>query len=204
MASNYERVEANIVWTDGPADSVAIRGTFSDNSKQWWQETIVLHPYDQDIYSATLWLKPGQYAFKFIINKSEWKTSSKYATADDGNGNTNNVIDVLTPSKAYLDMVLVNSKAKQTSETTLSSNNGANNQEYAPSESSKLLNKKPGGRISGSAAESQLQPNARPRRDEEAGNAQLPRSQLRKYLIWAMVVLLFVLLGIASALMDSV
>ncbi|KAJ1752822.1 hypothetical protein LPJ78_003278 [Coemansia sp. RSA 989] len=102
MASNHERVETTIVWTDGPADSVAIRGTFSDSSTQC------------------------------------------------------RLLDVS------------------------------------------------GGKISGYVAESQLQPDARPRRDEEAGNALQPSFQLRKFLIWAMVVLLFVLLGIASALMDSV
>ncbi|KAI9480124.1 hypothetical protein BX667DRAFT_513926 [Coemansia mojavensis] len=201
MASNHERVETTIVWTDGPADSVAIRGTFSDSSTQWWQETIPLHPF-QDSFSATLWLKPGQYAFKFIINKSEWNTSSTYATADDGHGNINNIVDVLLPSKAHLNIV-VDGKARQASETTLSSNNGANSQKNMPSENSRLLDVS-GGKISGYVAESQLQPDARPRRDEEAGNALQPSFQLRKFLIWAMVVLLFVLLGIASALMDSV
>ncbi|KAJ2448693.1 hypothetical protein EV183_005297 [Coemansia sp. RSA 2336] len=201
MTSNHERVEATIVWTDGPADSVAIRGTFSDSGTQWWQETIPLHPY-QDSFRATLWLKPGQYAFKFIINKSEWKTSSRYATADDGHGNINNVFDVLLPSKAHLGIVVVNDKARQASQTTLSSNNGADSQENVPSENSRLLDA-PGGKISGYVAASQLH-DARPHRDEEAGDALQPRFRLRKFLIWAMVVLLFVLLGIASALLDSV
>ncbi|KAJ2506222.1 hypothetical protein GGI11_006740, partial [Coemansia sp. RSA 2049] len=87
--------ETTIVWPE-EADSVAIRGTFSNDKKLWWKETIPLtRAADVPRYSVTLALGPGRYEFKFILNGSDWRISSdRYDCVDDGSGNTNNVIVV--------------------------------------------------------------------------------------------------------------
>ncbi|KAJ2394474.1 hypothetical protein GGI23_004673 [Coemansia sp. RSA 2559] len=88
-------IETTIVWP-GEADSVAIRGTFSDDKAQWWQETIPLKRTASGAqYSATLALRPGRYEFKYVLNGGDWCISTdRYDCASDGDGNTNNVIVV--------------------------------------------------------------------------------------------------------------
>ncbi|KAJ1902374.1 hypothetical protein LPJ81_003609, partial [Coemansia sp. IMI 209127] len=95
-------IETTIVWP-GEADSVAIRGTFSDDKAQWWQETIPLkRTVSGAQYSATLALRPGRYEFKYVLNGGDWCISTDmYDCASDGDGNTNNVIVV--PAKETAD-----------------------------------------------------------------------------------------------------
>ncbi|KAJ1999651.1 5'-AMP-activated protein kinase subunit beta-2 [Coemansia thaxteri] len=95
-------VDTTIVWTDGEADSVAIRGTFGSDSKQWWEKTIPLRrAHASGIFSVVLALAPGRYEFKYVVNGSDWRVSpSAYPITNDGHGNSNNVIAVVAPAAA--------------------------------------------------------------------------------------------------------
>ncbi|KAJ2315561.1 galactose metabolism- protein [Coemansia sp. RSA 2705] len=187
MANDADLVATTIEWTDGPADSVSVRGTFSDRVDEWWQETIPLQPTDMG-FSATLRLRPGEYQFKFVVNGGEWRISStRYATSDDGRGNINNIINV--PDDAVLS-IDDGRGAREASETTL----GREYQQLlgtrtgkAPDVGTQVLRDHSAGA-------------APPQGDEGDGAG----SRLRRYLIGAIVVLLFVLLGAGSALLDSV
>ncbi|KAJ2731609.1 hypothetical protein IW152_004427 [Coemansia sp. BCRC 34962] len=93
MASGQE-VETTIEWADGMAESVAIRGTFSRDSRQWWTESIPLRR-EASGYKVVLALEPGRYEFKYVVNGGDWRVnSSAYQIVDDGHGNSNNVIIV--------------------------------------------------------------------------------------------------------------
>ncbi|KAJ2359352.1 hypothetical protein IWW50_000419 [Coemansia erecta] len=213
-AGDKGRVDTIIEWTDGPADSVAIRGTFSDSSDRWWQETIALQPADNGHYSAVLRLRPGRYEFKFVINGSDWRISpSTYATADDGRGNVNNIVEVPGPDEASSDTVLLINDSgrgmRDASDITLGhGDTGLKADVDGVSERSRLLGTRSGGKSPGSATGNQLPhgaclPGAAPQAGDDDSASQ-SGSRLRRYLIGAAVVLLFVLLGVGSALMDSV
>ncbi|KAJ2541015.1 hypothetical protein EV175_006180, partial [Coemansia sp. RSA 1933] len=87
--------KTSILW-NGEANSVAIRGTFSDDKAQWWQESIpLMRTADEAQYSVTLALRPGRYEFKYVLNGSDWCIRTDcYDCVCDGSGNTNNVIVV--------------------------------------------------------------------------------------------------------------
>ncbi|KAJ2572394.1 hypothetical protein IW140_000845 [Coemansia sp. RSA 1813] len=95
-------IETIIIWP-GEANSVAIRGTFSDDKEKWWRETIPLKRADSEAqYSVMLALRPGRYEFKYVLNGSDWCISTdRYDCANDGDGNTNNVI--IVPAKETAD-----------------------------------------------------------------------------------------------------
>ncbi|KAJ2800781.1 hypothetical protein H4S07_005097 [Coemansia furcata] len=91
--ADSQAVETTIVWADGAAESVAIRGTFSRDSEQWWTETIPLRR-EGSSHRAVLTLEPGRYEFKYVVD-GEWRVnSSKYQIVNDGYGNSNNMIIV--------------------------------------------------------------------------------------------------------------
>ncbi|KAJ2461585.1 hypothetical protein GGF42_000090 [Coemansia sp. RSA 2424] len=99
MASG-RAVETAIVWADGSAETVAIRGTFGHDSKQWWTQDIPLRRVG-DGYRVVLALEPGRYEFKYVVDGGQWRVnSSMYEIADDGHGNSNNVLVVVMPSTA--------------------------------------------------------------------------------------------------------
>ncbi|KAJ2077557.1 hypothetical protein H4R24_005054 [Coemansia sp. RSA 988] len=109
MASDSdELIDTTVEWSGEAAKRVAIRGTFSKDSKQWWQETIELTPSeDSSRFSKTLRLWPGRYEFKFVINGSEWRVNpALYPTAEDGRGNVNNIIDVAYPAQQQAETTL--------------------------------------------------------------------------------------------------
>ncbi|KAJ2306367.1 galactose metabolism- protein [Coemansia sp. RSA 2706] len=194
MANDADLVATTIEWTDGPADSVSVRGTFSDRVDEWWQETIPLQPTDMG-FSATLRLRPGEYQFKFVVNGGEWRISStRYATSDDGRGNINNIINV--PDDAVLS-IDDGRGAREASETTL----GREYQQVTFC-ACQLLGTRTGKAPDvGTQVLRDHSAGAAPPQGDEGDGAG---SRLRRYLIGAIVVLLFVLLGAGSALLDSV
>ncbi|KAJ2666099.1 hypothetical protein IW148_001247 [Coemansia sp. RSA 1199] len=200
MDGDQELVYTVIEWTDGPADTVSIRGTFG-TSDAWWQETIPLYPNDNG-HRVELQLQPGRYEFKFVINGRDWRVSSStYATTNDGRGNINNVIMVRDPNEACSETVLVMSNSRGTrdaSEITL-------NQKDVDgvSERSRLLGARK-DKVPKSAAGSQQARDALSAPQADDDSAPHEGSRLRRYLIGGVVVLLFVMLGVGSALMDSI
>ncbi|KAJ2697912.1 hypothetical protein H4218_003606 [Coemansia sp. IMI 209128] len=98
MASGPE-IETTIEWADGTAESVAIRGTFSRDSQQWWTETIPLRREGSG-YKVVLGLEPGRYEFKYVVNGGDWRVNpSAYQIVDDGHGNSNNMT-VVAPANS--------------------------------------------------------------------------------------------------------
>ncbi|KAJ2034499.1 hypothetical protein GGI08_008937, partial [Coemansia sp. S2] len=93
-------VETAIVWADGAAESVAIRGTFSRDSEQWWTQSIPLRR-EGSSYKVVLALEPGRYEFKYVVNGGDWQVNSMYQIVDDGHGNANNVIVVAPPAANF-------------------------------------------------------------------------------------------------------
>ncbi|KAJ2741752.1 hypothetical protein GGI20_004969 [Coemansia sp. BCRC 34301] len=91
-------VETVVMWADGSAETVAIRGTFGQDAKQWWTQDIPLRRVG-DVYRVVLVLEPGRYEFKYVIDGGHWRVnSSMYEIADDGHGNSNNVLVVVPPA----------------------------------------------------------------------------------------------------------
>ncbi|KAJ2043878.1 hypothetical protein H4S04_006530, partial [Coemansia sp. S16] len=93
-------VETTIVWADGAAESVAIRGTFSRDNEQWWTQSIPLRR-EGSSYKVVLALEPGRYEFKYVVNGRDWQVNSTYQIVDDGHGNANNVIVVAPPAANF-------------------------------------------------------------------------------------------------------
>lgn len=80
---------------NSPLDSVHLCGTFNN-----W--TIGSDPMKLEAgtrrWTITKSLAPGVYQYKFVLNGNEWITDPKAEkNEDDGNGNTNSVINLLTP-----------------------------------------------------------------------------------------------------------
>ncbi|KAJ1777298.1 hypothetical protein IWW43_002850 [Coemansia sp. RSA 1935] len=200
MDGDQELVDTVIEWTDGPADTVSIRGTFG-TSDTWWKKTIPLHP-NENGHRVELQLQPGRYEFKFVINERDWRVSpSTYATASDGRGNINNVIVVRNPKDTCSETVLLVSNVSGTrdaSEITL-------NQKDVDgvSERSRLLGTRK-DKVPESAAGSQQARDALSAPHADDDSAPHEGSRLRRYIIGGVVVLLFVMLGVGSALMDSI
>ncbi|KAJ2149904.1 hypothetical protein GGH16_006539 [Coemansia sp. RSA 560] len=185
MDGDQELVDTVIEWTDGPADTVSIRGTFG-TSDTWWKKTIPLHP-NENGHRVELQLQPGRYEFKFVINERDWRVSpSTYATASDGRGNINNVIVVRNPKDTCSETVLL-----------------VSNDVDGVSERSRLLGTRK-DKVPESAAGSQQARDALSAPHADDDSAPHEGSRLRRYIIGGVVVLLFVMLGVGSALMDSI
>ncbi|KAJ2750608.1 hypothetical protein IWQ56_007004 [Coemansia nantahalensis] len=181
-----ELVDAAIEWLDGPADSVAVRGTFSADSSQWWLDTIALAPGGGggDSHRAVLRLRPGRYEFKFVIDGTEWRVSpSRYPTAVDAHGNVNNVLVV--PGDGHRADVAISDA----------------------SERSGLLEARPAGSSSSygsTSARSRAPSNAPGTEPGYRGSAAPPRCRLKRVAVGVCVVALFALLGAVSALYDGI
>lgn len=74
------------------AGKVAIAGTFNS----WNASSDPMFDLGDGRYSLTLFLKPGRYHYKYVIDNSVWIHDPKSPqTADDGFGGKMSVIDVL-------------------------------------------------------------------------------------------------------------
>ncbi|KAJ1729038.1 hypothetical protein LPJ61_003719 [Coemansia biformis] len=215
MADDPAPVDTTIEWLGGPADSVAVRGTFSADESQWWRDTIALAPSGSGSGShrAVLRLRPGRYEFKFVVNGSEWRIGPDwYPTAVDAHGNVNNVLVVPGDGQAC---------CGRQSDVAISvdDNNGrpamacdvAGRQALGgcASERSGLLAARPassksyGGASAQSRAASSAPTTALDDGDGD-GDGGAPRfGRLQRLAIGFGVVLLFALLGAVSALYDS-
>ncbi|KAI8326142.1 hypothetical protein GQ54DRAFT_307875 [Martensiomyces pterosporus] len=215
---NDSEIGTPIAWPDGAADRVEIYGTFSRDSARWWQDAIPLARTPLGGYSTRLLLQPGTYEFKFVVNGSDWRVNAAaYDTVDDGHGNINNVIVVPHPA------------AKRTSSSSAPNSHppevvltvdaeGAQGfkhiaSEHIASERTALLGKRPSPHRTGShSGSSQAQGHSRsisqatsstqgegfPSSEQQAG-----LSSGQQYLRAAILVLLFALLGVFSALFYS-
>ncbi|TPX30909.1 hypothetical protein SeMB42_g07848 [Synchytrium endobioticum] len=83
-------VVKEIVFPAGP-DSVAIAGSFNA-----WQPTHQMERQPDGSFTTTIQThsEPHQVRFKFIINKTEWISSSDYPVVADGYGGCNNFVVV--------------------------------------------------------------------------------------------------------------
>ncbi|KAJ2880422.1 hypothetical protein H4R27_004735 [Coemansia aciculifera] len=209
-------VETAIVWADGTAESVAIRGTFSRDSEEWWKQTIPLRREGSN-YKVVLGLEPGRYEFKYVINGGEWRVSSMYQIVDDGHGNSNNVIVVALPA--------ANTKAQnEQADTALSIDDeqpmepGDMQKTYNDSEYTRLLATRPGGQKS-VAGYSGIQSSVHDDEDrsshtagggedehlaeaaESGSDDDIRRTwSVKRIIVGTLVLLFFGLLGAASAL----
>lgn len=73
------------------ADSVCIAGTFNN----WDPSTDRLFNLGNGKWGITLYLEPGKYEYKFIVNGSEWvEDPNALESVDDGYGGKRSVIFV--------------------------------------------------------------------------------------------------------------
>lgn len=78
-------------WKEG-GNNVAITGSFVN-----WQQYLQMNRNQNGAFELLLSLDPGIHQFKFIVN-NQWKCSNHYPMINDGNYNTNNVIDTMKSS----------------------------------------------------------------------------------------------------------
>lgn len=78
---------------NGGGDNVALTGSFGN-----WQEFYPMTKNDEGIHQLMMTLDPGVYQFKFVID-NQWRCSDAYSMIDDGNHNTNNVINTGSPNE---------------------------------------------------------------------------------------------------------
>lgn len=75
-------------WNEG-GNNVVITGSFVN-----WQIIYPMVKNDNGVHQLEIFLDPGAYQFKFIID-NHWRCSNAYPMIDDGNHNTNNIIDAI-------------------------------------------------------------------------------------------------------------
>ncbi|KAJ1721069.1 hypothetical protein LPJ53_004360 [Coemansia erecta] len=224
MAVDSALVETTIVWPDGAPESVGIRGTFDKDEKQWWQKTIWLSRTGKDRYSVTMPLKPGSYEFKFVINSGDWQVdTSLYETVDDGNGNTNNVVVVVAaPPESCTsggDMAQQSYDKKEGEDNASSCSEqspllatgsakvpkmAAHNKTSANDNSRRSSAEEPEGtRRNGLPSSGNISEGEDESNEEGSANSNSViewQRKARRYIIGAVVVLLFAAIGVVSAL----
>ncbi|KAJ2113309.1 hypothetical protein GGI03_008435 [Coemansia sp. RSA 2337] len=202
-------VETTIVWADGAAESVAIRGTFSRDNEQWWTQSIPLRR-EGSSYKVVLALEPGRYEFKYVVNGRDWQVNSTYQIVDDGHGNANNVIVVAPPAANF-------KTQNEHADTALSIDamEPGDMQNTYDSEYTRLLATRSGGQKS-VAGYSAIQSSVHDDEDRsshtaggEEGNLAAESGSdddirrtwsVRRFIVGTLVLLLFGLLGAASAM----
>ena len=70
---------------------VTVAGSFNN----WDKEATPCAPAAEGVFEATVRMKGGKVAYKFVINGSDWKADpGNTESEDDGNGGKNSVVNV--------------------------------------------------------------------------------------------------------------